>query len=109
MVYKQTIQITKNEEKYVTKYLTVEQKNEEECLPVGCHFLRTADFGNGYEMDIKLCGVDYEEGGCNTAWAEAVLFHNGCEVACSDTDEDYMGYWELEHKGNTFITVVESV
>lgn len=39
--------------------------------------MHTAIFGNGIEMDIKLCGVQYEDGGFNKPWTEAVLFKNG--------------------------------
>ena len=69
-------------------------------------FACTADFGGGVEMDIKCCGVQYEEGGFNNAWAEAVLFDNGCEVAVSDIDDDFFGEWELEYNGTTYVTEV---
>lgn len=62
----------------------------------------TITFLEGYEMDIKCCGVQYEEGGNNVAWTEAVLFKDGCEVACSEPSEEFFGEWELEDKGITF-------
>lgn len=67
----------------------------------------TVSFEDGYEMDIKVCGVQYEgEGGSNAAWSEAVLFKDGCEVACTDPGDDLLGEWELEHDGNTFVVNV---
>ena len=62
----------------------------------------TVQFPEGYEMDIKCCGVQYEEGGNNVAWTEAVLFKDGCEVAVSEPSEDFWGEWELEADGITF-------
>ena len=109
MEYRKVIYITKGEEKFCNKYLTVEPKSEEDCLPDGCQMVRTAEFDNGYEMDVKLCGVCYEEGGCNTAWTEAVLFKNRCEVACTDVADEYTGEWELEHDGNKFVVEVKAL
>lgn len=60
-------------------------------------FIETAVFDDGYSMDIKVCGVQYEEGSCNSAWAEAVLFDsNGTELACTDCTDEFLGLWELE-------------
>jgi hypothetical protein len=64
-------------------------------------FIETANFGNGFEMDVKCCGT--QEG---PAWTEAVLFKNGSEVCCSEPDEDFFGDWTLECDEDTFITHV---
>lgn len=67
----------------------------------------TAVFENGYEMDIKVSGVQYDcPGGSNSAWSEAVLFKDGCEVACTDPGDDLLGEWELEHDGCVFVVNV---
>lgn len=71
----------------------------------------SADFGGGLldnkiEMDIKCCGVQYENGGYNNAWCEAVLFEDGCEVACSEIDGDFFGEWSLTY-GDEYVTIVE--
>ena len=64
--------------------------------------IETAIFDDGTEMDIKLCGAEYEP-----AWAEAVLFKDGCEVAVSECMDDYFGEWTFEHNGKTYTTMVE--
>ena len=56
---------------------------EEETISV------TVQFANGFEMDIKCCGVQYEEGGDNTPWTEAVLFKNGSECGCTEPCTDF--------------------
>ena len=68
--------------------------------------VKTAVFDNGYEMDIKCCGVQYEEGEVNTAWTEAVLFHNGSEVCCSDPCDEFVGEWELSDGDNVYVVNV---
>lgn len=49
------------------------------------------DFGNGYEMDLKVCSGDSGE----PLWCEAVLFKNGCEVECSEVYDNLEGVWGL--------------
>lgn len=57
----------------------------------------TVKFPNDYQMDIKCCGVDYEEGGSNTAWTEAVLFNeNGCEVGFTEPEDSILGEFWIE-------------
>ena len=72
----------------------------------------TAVFSDGTQMDIKCCGVHYDEGAINTAWTEAVLFKmKGSvaeEVACSEVCDNFTGAWELDdRKGNTYVAIVE--
>lgn len=57
----------------------------------------TVKFPDGLEMDIKCCGCDEE-----ASWTEAILFEDGCEVACSEVEETYLGKWVLEHGGNKY-------
>lgn len=72
-------------------------------------YTKTAKFENGYEMDIKICGIsDYEKGGSNTMWSEAVLFdETGVELTCSEPEDSYFGIWELEYDGDTFVVEVK--
>ena len=81
-------------------------QNKSECFDEDENFSLTADFGNGFEMDIKLCGVQYEEGADNLPWAEAVLFHNGSEVAVSEVSESFFGRWILEYDGEEYVVDV---
>ena len=58
----------------------------------------TARFDDGVEVDIKCCGCEVDEFlEENGAWTEAVMFKDGCEVACSDVEEEFFGEWELFH------------
>lgn len=41
----------------INTYLTVEPADESECLDEDDTIIYTAVFGEGYEMDIKCCGV----------------------------------------------------
>ena len=52
----------------------------------------TAQFDDGREVDVKLCISDEE----NTNWCEAVLFDHGCEIACSEVEEEFFGEWSFE-------------
>ena len=74
-------------------------------------FAFTAKFPDGYEMDVKCCGVQYESGSSNSAWCEAVLFNSrGGEVACTDVEDEFLGDWELEHDGVRYVVdVLEEV
>lgn len=97
-------------------------QNEDETIT------HTAHFDNGYEMDIKCCGVYYEDyydeyynndedldeddflPVCNNSYVDAVLFNEkGYEVALADPSEDeYLGEYELEYNGDTYIANVVS-
>ena len=78
----------------------------QDCLGEDDTISYSVNFGNGMEMDIKCCGVQYEEGRSNLAWTEAVLFKNGSEVCCTEPSDEYTGEWELEYKGNKYIVNV---
>lgn len=92
----------------VGRYLA-EPQNENEWLGSDTLYCRSVIFNDGYMMDIKICGVDrYEDGGCNTAWTEAVLFNPKCyEVACTEVCEDFFGKWKIEYDGNEYIVTIE--
>lgn len=92
--------------------LTHEPTNEEECMSEDETICYTKRFyGLPFEMDIKLCGVQYEEGNSNTPWCEAVLFElddYGChEVSVSDVEYEFFGKWSLEHDGVEFVVNVK--
>ena len=71
------------------------------CMGEDETYSMTAVFDDGCEVDVKICGVQYEEGGDNTPWTEAVLFKNRCEVACTEPSDEYFGEWRLETDGET--------
>lgn len=97
MIYTQTITISKKLADKINNLLTT--VNED--FGIDETIIHTANFGNGYEMDIKCCGSDDE-----TAWTEAVLFNNGSEVCCSEPSDEYLGEWELETRDDKYIVNV---
>lgn len=103
---KRTIIISADEAEQIEYLCTYEPKNESECFGINETITHTACFKDNIEMDIKCCGVDYEENGGNTAWTEAVLFKNGHEVACSEPSESYFGVWKLCYEDTEYVVEV---
>lgn len=63
-------------------------------------FTVTAVFPNNVEIDIKCVISD----GDYYNWCEAVLIKNGCEIGCTEPQEDFLGKWELEDSaGNKYL------
>lgn len=89
------IVLTKDEVRFCNKCLDKIVLTEDDTLVWG------ASFGNGFEMDIKLCGADEE-----VAWTEAVLFKDGFEVGCTDCMDEILGMWEIDYDNVAYITNV---
>lgn len=106
---KAEIKISKTEYEKIQKYLNwSEEDNMDDRLDEDDTISFTAKFpdydGNKIEADVKVCGTQYIKGETNNnAWTEAVLFSNGCEVCCTDPEDELIGEWELEAFGNTYI------
>ena len=97
------IRVNRQEREFIHRVLSENPTSEDEMLMgEDDTFTKTARFGDGYEMDIKICGVEFEEGGDNRPYTEAVLFKDGCEVACTEPDECFFGEWVLEDNGKEF-------
>lgn len=64
----------------------------------------TAKFQNGIEADIKL--VICEEG---TPYTEGVLFHDGCELICTEPNCTYDDEWNFGYDGAEYTVLVEKV
>lgn len=90
----------------INKLLETEPEDEEECFGEDETWYYTAGFGNGIEADIKICGVQYEEGESNLPWTEGVLFEDGYEICCTEPSDGLFGEWEFEADGNTYIVDV---
>lgn len=107
-IYKETITITKKNADFINKALTFEPQDEkEQVMGEDDIVINTAVFPNGFFMDIKCCGVQFDcRDSCNTAWTEAVLFDDGWEVNCTDVSDKYLGEWQLEYNGDTYIVNV---
>ena len=89
------IVLTKSEVKFCNKCLNKVILTEDDTL------VWSASFGNGFEMDIKLCGANEE-----TAWTEAVLFKDGFEIGCTDCMDEILGMWEIDYDNVAYITNV---
>ena len=87
--------LTKDEVRFCNKCLDKIVLTEDDTL------VWSASFGNGFEMDIKLCGADEE-----VAWTEAVLFKDGYELACTDCMDTILGEWEIDYDDVAYITYV---
>lgn len=108
MRYEKTIKISEKEADQINKHLHVEPTCEEECLGEDIAIVNTVTFDNGIQMDIKCCGVQYNESDeSNTAWAEAVLFQNGMELCCTEPEDEYLGEWILDYNGDEYVVYVE--
>lgn len=88
------------------KLLTHKPKDESECFGENETIVNTATFDDGCEMDIKICGVQFETPESSLPYAEAVLFKNGSEIACTDTAEEYEGEWIIETADDTYVVNV---
>ena len=104
---KKKVIIPASEAEMIKKFLSAQPESEDQCLDEDETMSYTACFGHGIEMDIKVCGVQFEEDGDNRPWTEAVLFENGCELCCSEPDEEFFKEWALEYEGKTYIAEVE--
>lgn len=108
MKEQKTIIIPKEKAKYIDRLLTVEPECEDECFGEDSTIVFSADFGLGYEVDVKVCGVQYEDGGCNLPWTEAVLFRYGAEVYCTEPSDELFGEWIVySTDGTEFVVNIE--
>ncbi len=106
MNYKTDIILTEEQHDRLQDYL-VDPQSEDEALEEGDNFSVTAKFSNGFEMDIYIYPVAYDEGNDdNLPWAEATLYNDkGQPISNTECCEstDFIGKWELWDKdGNTY-------
>lgn len=97
------IVIPKNKAKEITRILNTKPVNEEGCFGEDETMAYTADFGNGIQMDVRICGVRYKEGECNRPYTEAVLFKNDYELCRTNPDSDFFGKWDLIYDNVRYI------
>ena len=108
MKYEKTITLTKETAAQINSLIEQEPENEDSCFGEDDCYTETATFDNGFFMDIDLCGVEYEEGGCNTPWSQAVLFApDGGQVCFTEPGDDFFGEWALESDGDTYVVYVK--
>lgn len=108
LMYKKKIAVSQDEAKVIQYAIDHNPESEEECFGEDKTITNTVCFEDGYKIDIKCCGVQYEEGGVNTAWGEAVLFNDkGCEIACTEPSDEYFGQWTLYSLEDMYIVDIE--
>lgn len=108
MKYEAIIKVDRKSFEVINRYLTVQPTCEEEAQHEDDTITYTAKFADGKEVDVKCCGVQFQEGEENTSWTEAILFDkNGSEIVCTDVCDSFLGEWELEDdKGNVYVVNV---
>ena len=108
MRFCEKITLTEEETKTVERLLTKEPSCRKNCFGENETFVKTARFPDGIQMDVKICGVEYDpHAETNLPWTEAVLFNErGGEIACSEPSEGYDGEWLLESDGNEYSATV---
>ena len=107
MIHKEHLHVSKEDAAIIRNYLETEQSSEDECLGEERSITYTVNFGGGYEMDIKLCGVRYnEKEESNKPWTEAVLFKNGSEVCCTEPGDEFFGEWQCVVGEDVYIAFV---
>lgn len=108
MIFEKTITVPADTAKLIDRYIGVNPKSEDDCLSIDETIRYTADFSNGVEVDVKCCGVDYDDDpdAINTAWTEAVLFKNGCEQDNIFGEDEFFCDWEFEYDENEYIVHV---
>lgn len=107
MKFERVITINKTEAANINRYLTVEPEGWSDCLGEDETISYSANFPNNVEIEVKCCGVQFEEGESNLAWTEAVLFVDGCEICCTDPMDSFFGEWFFDFDGNTYTVYVE--
>ena len=112
-VYSEIITLFSEDVAAIDNYL-----NGEEPLYECETITNTATFSNGYQMDIKLCGVGdendwddingWKENGFEP-WTEAVLFNeDGGQLAFTDPCDSYMGEWSIQYNDDIYtVSVME--
>lgn len=64
----------------------------------------TIDFPDGTIIDVRLVICENDE-----PYTEAIMFRDGHEICCSDTEDRFMGTWELEDdNGNVYSVNITS-
>lgn len=106
VIKKQYMRIPPLRMERLRQMLKNEPKSEVECLGEDETITFTAVFGDGYKVDVQVCGVQYREGESNLPYTQAVLYRNGSERCCTEPSEELEGEWHLYDRGTEFIVVI---
>lgn len=64
----------------------------------------TVDFGDGLEMDIKVCAGDAHQN--DPLWTQGVLFENGAECGCTEVYDQLVGDFVCMRDDELYIVTV---
>lgn len=67
----------------------------------------TVFFHKDIFLEVKICGMKYEDEKYNLTWTEAVLFKDGVEISHTDPGEEIEGEWILYEGEDEFIVNVK--
>lgn len=101
----QTIVISKDEMTHINDllHMTGEEIYQKYGYQRDETIIHTATFPDGIEADIKLVICEEE-----SPYTEGILFHNGCQITCTEPSDDYEGEWNFEYNGTEYIVNVTS-
>lgn len=110
MEYREILEIDKSISKQIHHLLNDEPKTEAECFGENETISNTVTFKNGWQMDIKCCGVKFEEDSVNTAWTEAILYDDKKQQkGITEPFDEYLGEWAIGDYDNDdeYIVIVK--
>ena len=102
-----TIIVSKSKSEFIDYLLSHEPICEGECFGEDLIITETAQFPDGIEIDIKMCGVQFIEGASNLPWTEAVMFHNGGEIQFTEPDDEFFGEYIFEYENKEYVVIVK--
>ncbi len=107
MKYQKELCISKERADEYRYLLHTEPTNADECFGEDLKFSNTVQFEDGIEMDIELCGVQFDSNNeSNLPWTQAVLFRGGVELGYTEPSDEYEGEWTIEYDDNTYTVIV---
>jgi len=98
---KQVIEISKTEADAMQKILDL-QYSGPECDRDGLFATYSAEFGDGWEADIKVCNGD-------GPYIDAILFHDGHQAQVLDISEKLVGEFRFVVEGTEYIVEIKVV
>ena len=107
MLYESKITVSDELAEKINHYLNDEPSCEEKCFGEDATITMTTQFDNGYQMDVKCCGVQFRENEVNVAWSEAVLFdRKGRQLCFTEPSDCFLGEWVIDYDGDTYFVTV---
>nr|WP_217936893.1 hypothetical protein [Enterocloster clostridioformis] len=105
--YEKYLFIEGSELKRINQLLHEEPESPCDCMGVDETIIYTVNFPNDMSVDVKICGVQFEEGNDNLPWTEAVLFKEGYEISSTEPAEEIKGEWILFDGEDEYIVNVK--